>query len=625
MGIYEKLEKRTWNPIVEGDRIMELQIKALPEHLRKGVSAIADYGYLQVSDKGISIQAEKGPVVEIQKSKQQIKITYDTEPHFYMALARSLVLPDGESVIQSEYAKFGFQIDCSRNAVPRVDMIKRLVCLLVLAGYNYLQLYTEDTYELPDEPYFGYMRGRYTVKELKEIFSFAEMLGVEMVPCIQTLAHLKNLANFIKYYDHMDIDDILLVDDERTYELIRKMLSFWRDNFGSKRINIGLDEAFRLGRGKYIDRYGYLPKDEVYIRHLKRVFSICDEEGIEPEFWADGFDEIDLPTEQLQSLFNGNQTPVFWCYTELDAEYYKRKLLWLKEFAGKVNFAGGCAKWYGFAPNNTLSMKVDDIVFPVVKECGLDNVLMTTWGDNGDECSVFATIPSIWHAAQWAYPVDIDMDNLIRELTGYTKEEWICCDWLNTLKPEVVRESTAAKYMFYNDYLIGLLDENTRDGVGDTYKGLFLIFKQLADRDSQFAYIFQSYKSLCDVLTQKATFGKRLYASYHAKKQKEIPNYIAEITEIAEKMEQFYLDFRTLWLKENKGFGFEISDVRIGGMIQRAKSVKKTLQAYLDRDIAEIEELEVERLNYFGGQRDGEEQFEPFHNNWATQITNNYF
>ncbi len=604
---------------------MELRIKELPEHLRKGVSAIADYGYLQVSDKGISIQAEKGTVVEIQKSKQQIKIIYDTEPHFYMALARSLVLPDGESVIHPEYTKFGFQIDCSRNAVPRVDMIKQLICILALAGYNYLQLYTEDTYELPGEPYFGYMRGRYTVEELKEIFAFAEMFGMEMVPCIQTLAHLKNLANFIKYYDHMDIDDILLVDDDRTYQLIRKMLSFWLDNFGSRRINIGLDEAFRLGRGKYVDRYGYLPKDEVYIRHLKKVFTICKEMGIQPEFWADGFDEIDLPTEELRKLFDGTQTPVFWNYTCMESEYYRKKLLWLKEFAGQVVFAGGCAKWYGFAPLNALSIAADDVALPIAKECEVDNILMTTWGDNGDECSVFATIPSIWHAAEWAYSTDVNTDVLIKELTGYTKKEWMSCDWLNTLQPESTKETTAAKYMFYNDYLIGLLDENTRDNVGDAYSELLPYFQEMAERKSQFSYIFETYKSLCDVLTQKATFGKRLYASYHAEKRSCIPQYIAEVTEIAEKMEVFYQDFRSLWLKENKGFGLEISDIRIGGMIQRAKTVKQRLQAYLDGKIDEIEELEAVRLNYFGGQIEGEDRFTPFHNGWATQVTNNYF
>ena len=37
-------------------------------------------------------------------------------------------------------------------------------------------LYTEDTYEVDGQPYFGYMRGRYSKEEMKEIDDFAAEL-----------------------------------------------------------------------------------------------------------------------------------------------------------------------------------------------------------------------------------------------------------------------------------------------------------------------------------------------------------------------------------------------------------------------------------------------------------------
>ena len=40
---------------------------------------------------------------------------------------------------------------------------------LALLGYNAAMLYTEDTYALPDEPYFGFLRGAYTAAELRRI------------------------------------------------------------------------------------------------------------------------------------------------------------------------------------------------------------------------------------------------------------------------------------------------------------------------------------------------------------------------------------------------------------------------------------------------------------------------
>ena len=44
-----------------------------------------------------------------------------------------------------------------------------MIDCLVKMGYDTLELYTEDTYEIEGEPYFGYMRGRYTAREIKEI------------------------------------------------------------------------------------------------------------------------------------------------------------------------------------------------------------------------------------------------------------------------------------------------------------------------------------------------------------------------------------------------------------------------------------------------------------------------
>ena len=35
--------------------------------------------------------------------------------------------------------------------------------------YNALMLYTEDTYTVKNEKYFGYLRGRFTADELREL------------------------------------------------------------------------------------------------------------------------------------------------------------------------------------------------------------------------------------------------------------------------------------------------------------------------------------------------------------------------------------------------------------------------------------------------------------------------
>ena len=148
--------------------------------------------------------------------------------------------------------ELGFMVDCSRGAVLKVSTIKSLVDYLAKFDYTYLMLYTEDTYEIDNEPYFGQMRGRYTKKEIQEIDQYCRSKNIELIPCIETLAHLGRLLRHRTYNNLFDIDDILLVKDEQVYVLIDKMLKQISESFSSKKIHIGMDEAWKLGRGKYL-------------------------------------------------------------------------------------------------------------------------------------------------------------------------------------------------------------------------------------------------------------------------------------------------------------------------------------------------------------------------------------
>ena len=89
-------------------------------------------------------------------------------------------------------------------------------------GYDSMMLYTEDTYELEGYPYFGYMRGRYTLSELREIDDYGFALGIEVIPCIQALAHLLQALQWEAFKPVTDTGPILLVGEPKTYELIEK-------------------------------------------------------------------------------------------------------------------------------------------------------------------------------------------------------------------------------------------------------------------------------------------------------------------------------------------------------------------------------------------------------------------
>ena len=68
-------------------------------------------------------------------------------------------------------------------------------------GLNMLMVYCEDSFEVKNQPYFGYMRSKYSQEELKELDTYASLFGIEMIPCVQTLAHLTDTLRWECFRD----------------------------------------------------------------------------------------------------------------------------------------------------------------------------------------------------------------------------------------------------------------------------------------------------------------------------------------------------------------------------------------------------------------------------------------
>ena len=247
----------------------------------------------------------------------------------------------------------GYMLDCSRGAVPTVSTIRKMIDILSSWGYDYLMLYTEDTYPLPEEPYFGYMRGAYTQKELRGLDRYAKRHGMELRPCFQTLGHLGRIRASDQFNHYFDDDGTLLVKSEETYHFIDAMFRSYSSSLSSRHAHIGMDEAFGLGRGRYLDLHGYEPPSKLFEYHLKRVAEIASRYGYTCTFWADGLmtakEPLSLPT---------NVTPMIWRYDYLNRSATEEEIQRFESLSSRpLSYAGGAIKWVGYVPNNTASIE----------------------------------------------------------------------------------------------------------------------------------------------------------------------------------------------------------------------------------------------------------------------------
>ena len=522
--------------------------------------------------------------------------------------------------------RFGVMLDMSRNAVMRPDEVKNFAKLLHSFGYNMIQLYTEDTYEVDNEPYFGYMRGRYTKEELADIVCYCESIGGEVIPCIQTLAHLNQIFRNADYGRIRDTDDILLVGAERTYQLIESMFSTLRQVFKTDYIHIGMDEAHMLGLGKYLDRNGFRNRFDILSEHLARVVQISKEYGFTPIMWSDMFFRLanhgeyytleDTVTEEIVAKCPEGVELVYWDYYHNDIRYYDNMIAQHKKFGRDVWFAGGAWCWNGFAPSNKWSIESMSVAMRSCAANDIENVFFTMWGDNGKECSFYSVLPSLYTFRKIYDGItdENEIKRLFKEETGEDYDAMMALDLPNRVPPDDLILSNVSKVMLYNDPLLGVFDPAVDPAAAEKYRAHAKTLYEYAV-GSKYAYIFESEASLCELLSYKYDLGARARKAYADKDRESMKQISADTERAIELNEVFHRKFKTLWMKENKAFGFEVQELRIGGLALRLRSAKETFTAYANGEIDSIEEFDVEQLDYM---RSGTKGKMPRLNVWST-------
>lgn len=504
------------------------------------------------------------------------------------------------------FNSLGVMLDCSRNAVMSVKELKKYITVLSKMGYNQFQLYTEDTYEVENEPFFGYRRGRYSIEELKEIDDFCFELGVELVPNIQTLAHLNAIVRWGDYKPIIDCNDILLAEEERTYELIENMVRSLRKAFRSDKIHIGMDEAHMLGRGKYLDKHGPVDRSEILLSHLRRVCEITDKYGFKPMMWSDMFYRIANGGEyyaastgfsdQVRSMIPENLTLVYWDYYSFDRKRYDAMIKGHKALCDRIAFGGGAWKWSGHTPHNAFSIKCTKAAIASCIKCGVKDAFITCWGDDGAEASAWSVLPTLCYAACLAQGITktADIKAKFTECVGASFDDFMLLDLPDRLTDSLL--TNPSKYLLYNDCFMGLFDKTVAEGDGKKYASYARRLKNAAKRAGEFSYLFDTASKLCSALSVKADLGNRTRAAYLSRNMEELDCVIADYTKVIKRVEAFYEAYKVQWFKENKPHGFEIQDIRLGGLIARLSSCKSRLIRLKSGDITEIPELDEEVL-----------------------------
>jgi len=605
-----------------------------------GESLILDNGFNDVlkdmdvinakSNKKIDAKTtDKGFYVSVKGDNAEI--SYHLLPDFYRALSVAVdALKNGYDINLNQTPAFdtcGVMIDVSRGGVIKVEKLKDIIRHLARMGFNELMLYTEDVYNVEGYPYFGYMRGRYTEEEIKEIVSYGNLFGIETVPCIQTLGHLANPLRWAEYNGMRDQAAVLLIDEERTYKFIEAMIKSVRRCYTSNKIHIGMDEAHGVGLGNYLRKHGLQNRFEILTRHLKKVMDICAENNFEPMMWSDMFFRIGnkngeyysfdakMP-DNIAEMIPGGISQVYWDYYNNSENVYNVMVREHNRMGCPIIFAGGVWTWSAPSVNLRQTFESTTPALKVCKENGIKHVFATLWGDGGCECDVYQALYGLQYYAEYNYDSVHAMENLDRMFSvcnGFSAEAFKLLDIDDFgqpgYEPDTSNYSSAevqyhivntSRQALYQNPLLGLFDKNFAKA--DLHDHYLEILKKLEEVSvpKELESLFEVHKQLVRVLVSKCDIGIRIKKAYDNKNREELSLLSKEAALVADDIAKLKELRLKLWFENNKPFGYEKVNMRLSSVESITRTAHNRLEAFLSGKTDRLEELEEERLFYNG-------------------------
>ncbi|KAJ1793799.1 hypothetical protein LPJ59_004678 [Coemansia sp. RSA 2399] len=532
--------------------------------------------------------------------------------------AGALKAPEFTIEETAQFETLALLIDCSRNGVLSLHNVCAMLRQMALMGYNMLQLYTEDTYRVEGEPFFGYLRGGYTQQELRTIDDYADALGIEVVPCIQTLGHLGQMLQWPRYASLRDTNEVILSKLPDTYALLGKLIATVSAPLRSRRIHIGMDEAYGVGEGRFRALFGSQEGTAIFVEHLMRVHEICKSHGLRPMIWSDMLFCLAAKNNALYAYYDQSNNPaeafnkvegippdidlVFWDYYHTLPEIYSRKIQQHRELGCESPWmAGGAWTWSRMWCYLPFSFESNRASLAAAKSPTgrVSSFMLTIWGDEGNECDFFSALPVMLYVANHSYTdraeIDVDfMENTFAAICGGTLGDWMYACRIDEIpslgdSPDLRSQmpSNMSKWILWEDPMLSFMSPQ--------YDALDLEahYTQIADRLLGCALssapggryplnrLLRMPGLLSRVLSLKCHLREKLVHPYRAGDRAAL----LQVTEtrlrpLIEAHRELWLYHRSRWMRIYKPFGWEPLELRYGGLMARLHTMYDRIVAY---------------------------------------------
>ena len=574
----------------------------------------------------VTLQDTKNDDLTVELKDNEATLSFDFGRRFLFFRALSHVLQavsEGKSeAFVKENAAFdtvGPMLDMSQGDMSlNMETMKDLLRKQAMMGFGTCMLYMEDNFEVPEHPYFGQMRPRYTYEELKAIDDYAYALGIEVFPQVEVLGHQSTVMVWDAFLPIRENNRTLLPGEPKTYEFLRHVLTAATKPFRSNRVHIAMDEAPFLGHGAYFLRHGFVKASTIFLDHAERVLDLCEELGLRPMMWEDPFfrtlfkDETatDEQLEQARRLVSRGDL-ICHCYNSGTVESFENRIE-RRSFAGKpTTICPTIWTWLGFGPNWVKTLSNSNFVAGA-RNKGVRENLVSIW-EIGYDCDWRANHFGLQLYAELTYKINPTEDDYRRRFKFCCKGNWDDFMLLHEFdcvptvpnRNDIPHVSSATEFLLWQDPMCGLFDKDIEGlDIDGHFAALEPQMAQAVKRAKGTIYedMFEHYRCLADVLSLKSNLGNHIRDAYMAGDKEELSRLAnVVIPEAHRRAEALRSNHLKCWRQCGKALGWEIYDLHYGGTIARLTSAETLIKGYLDGTVKQLDEVAAPRLSYLRG------------------------
>ena len=574
----------------------------------------------------VEVEFTKHPGLRVCYEHGKATVGADTVSGYCRGLTElALELSEGKKSFllekKPQFTWCGTMLDLSRGSAMQVSAIKKYLDLMACFGMNMLMLYTEDMFPLEGYPFFGHKRGRYSLEELRELDEYAWELGIEMIPCVQTLGHLERYLPWPEAASFRDTSFNVMPGKQESMDFIEEILKFMKKAFRSRHIHVGMDEVVDLGTGAYFRQHKgeVVDQQALLFDHLKKVCSLCEKYDYAPIVWSDLFfpnpkgDQIytydSYFPEKYRDQLPKNVRLMYWYYSSRNVNRYRTILERHAQTGNPFAFAGAGWNWCGFAPDHRMTF---DFMEPALKAClevNPEMVMNTLWSDAA-ETPFFLTFPSNALFAQYQWDGKEASTEAVWRMNEFVTKtpKWIY-DEMDKLDYGLPDNVNLGRRLLRIDVLetVGVPACFSHENWPDVFRAdePMQTYRQAAAALDVFAAehaVWQDCVALEAEALRTAAYKAELHvclrSAYCAGNKAELERLLTDVLPACkESYHKLYALLGAIRRKEMKAFGWEQHSKEYGFQIARLDYAMDTLSAYLRGEITQIEELDVEPLH----------------------------